>query len=41
VAVRDALIETPAGPTLAISVVNESSLVFCVEDNGVGLAVEP
>jgi len=41
VVVRDALGEVPVNPTLAVSVVVESDLVFSVEDNGPGLRVDP
>src|SRR5690242_10396275 len=41
VAVRDFLTERPIGPTLTVSVVIESNLVFCVEDDGPGLRIEP
>jgi DNA gyrase subunit B len=41
VAVRDALHEAPVNPTLTVSVVVESDLVFCVEDDGPGLRVDP
>lgn len=41
VVVRDMLAEVPVGPTLTVSVVVESDLVFCVEDDGPGLRVAP
>jgi DNA gyrase/topoisomerase IV subunit B len=41
VAVRDALVETPVDPTLTVSVVVESDLVFGIQDDGVGLRVDP
>lgn len=41
VVVRDALAEEPVNPTLTVSVVVESDLVFCVEDDGPGLHVDP
>jgi DNA gyrase subunit B len=41
VVVRDALGDVPVNPTLTVSVVVESDLAFCVEDDGPGLRVDP
>jgi hypothetical protein len=40
-AVGDFLREAPVGPVLTVSVVIESDLVFCSEDDGPGLRIEP